>query len=104
MEPRTAIVTGSTKGIGFDTARKLAQRSYRVVVTGRSQSSADEAAARLRALVPGAAIHGMAVDLADFASVRRFAEAFQREGLPLHLLINNAATMVTTAERRVTGE
>jgi retinol dehydrogenase-12 len=87
---RTAIVTGSTKGIGFVTAKKLAQKGFRVVVTGRAQAGADEAAKKVIAEVPGANAVGMALDLATLDGVRDFARRF--EG-PLALLVNNAGNM-----------
>jgi retinol dehydrogenase-12 len=87
---KTALVTGSTKGIGFVTARKLAKRGFRVVVTGRAQSTCDEAATKIAAEVPGASAAGMALDVSSLDAVRAFAKSF--EG-PLDLLVNNAGNM-----------
>jgi NAD(P)-dependent dehydrogenase (short-subunit alcohol dehydrogenase family) len=101
---QVAIVTGGTRGVGFETARQLAGRGFRVFVTGRSQASTDEAVAQLRALASPAGVEAMVLDLGDFASVRRFAEAFRARGLPLHLLINNAGTMVTDQPRRANAD
>lgn len=86
----TAIVTGSTKGIGYVTAKKLAQRGFRVVVTGRSQAQAEEAAKKIAAEVPSASTSGAALDVSSLESVRAFASRF--EG-PLKLLVNNAGNM-----------
>ena len=113
---KIAIVTGSTRGVGFETARQLVAQGFHVVVTGRSQAGAEEAAATLRA--PSATTYGafdapylrrgpvdaMALDLGDFASVRRFAAAFLARDLPLHLLVNNAGMMSTEPPRRVNAE
>lgn len=87
---KTALVTGGTKGIGFVTARKLASRGFRVVMTGRSQSTCDEAASRIAGEAPGASAAGMALDLSSLEAVRAFAKSF--EG-PLDLLVNNAGNM-----------
>ncbi|GGZ00973.1 SDR family NAD(P)-dependent oxidoreductase [Pseudoduganella plicata] len=62
---KTAIVTGSTRGIGFAIALGLARAGAAVVVTGRKQADVDGALARLAAEVPGAAVRGHAVDLGD---------------------------------------
>jgi retinol dehydrogenase-12 len=93
----TALVTGGTKGIGFVTATKLAQRGMRVVITGRTQSTCDEAAKKIAAEVPGATAIGMALDLSALDAVRTFAAGF--EG-PLDLLVNNAGNM--SIDKRVT--
>ena len=90
---KVAIVTGSTRGIGFDTARKLAELGFHVIVTGRGQGAVDDAAKRLASAVEGAQVEGQPLDLASFADIRRFADAFKARRLPLQLLVNNAGAM-----------
>lgn len=90
LRDRVCLVTGTTAGIGFVTAARLAERGAEVVVANRPGARADAALARLRATVPGAKIDGIALDLGELASVRAAADAFLRRGSPLHLLINNA--------------
>lgn len=64
LSGRTAIVTGSTGGIGYAIARGLAQSGAAVVVSGRGQTAVDGALARLRAEAPAAAaLRGVAADL-----------------------------------------
>lgn len=60
---KRALVTGSTRGIGYATARGLAEMGATVVVNGRSQDSVDAAVAKLRAERPKARIEGAAGDL-----------------------------------------
>ena len=93
---KTAIVTGGTKGIGYVTAKKLAARGFRVIVTGRSQEQADEAAKKLAEETSGS-VSGAALDVSSLDSVRAFASRF--EG-PLALLVNNAGNM-SLAEKAV---
>ena len=62
---KSALVTGSTKGIGFATAQGLAREGVKVVVNGRSQHSVDDALARLTQSVPDADVVGVVADLAD---------------------------------------
>jgi len=97
----TAIVTGGTKGIGAVTAKKLAERGFRVIVTGRSQEQADAAAKKIAGEVPGANVSGRALDVSSLDSVRAFASRF--EG-PLELLVNNAGNMSLDEEAVLTKD
>ena len=55
LSGKTAIVTGSTAGIGFAIAKGLAECGAIVVINGRTKAAVDEALAALREAVPGAA-------------------------------------------------
>jgi gluconate 5-dehydrogenase len=85
---RTALVTGSTRGIGLALARGLGEAGARVVVNSRRQAAVDDATAVLQRA--GLDARGAAFDVADEASVRSAFEAFDREGLAIDILINNA--------------
>ena len=63
LSNRTAIVTGSTGGIGFAIAKSLAESGAAVIVNGRQQAAVDKAIATLETFAPGAAIRGVAADL-----------------------------------------
>ncbi|MES2461866.1 MAG: SDR family oxidoreductase [Armatimonadota bacterium] len=63
IKGKTAVVTGSTAGIGFATAVALAREGAAVVINGRTQARVDEALANLRAAVPDAQATGVAADL-----------------------------------------
>jgi len=63
LSDETAIVTGSTAGIGFAIAKGLAEAGARVVVNGRNQAGVDATVAALRQAVSGAAVRGVAADL-----------------------------------------
>lgn len=63
IQGKTAVVSGSTAGIGFAAAAALAREGARVVVTGRTQARVDAALASLRGKVPGADPIGVAADL-----------------------------------------
>ncbi|MFE7772739.1 oxidoreductase [Streptomyces sp. NPDC057445] len=97
---RTVVVTGANSGIGLVTARELARRGARVVLACRSEARGKEAEAFIKAQVPGADVEFSPLDLADLASVRRFADSY--EPGTLDLLINNAGVMAlpygTTAD------
>ena len=59
---KTALVTGSTAGIGHAAALGLARQGASVVVNGRTQERVDAAMAAIRAAVPGARLQGVAAD------------------------------------------
>lgn len=63
LTSKTALVTGSTLGIGLATAKALAGSGAAVIVNGRTQQAVDQAVAAVRAAAPGAAVQGFAADL-----------------------------------------
>ena len=82
---RSAIITGSTGGIGYAIAHGLAAEGARVVLTGRAQASVDTALARLKKSLPGANAEGVAADCATTAGA---AKVFAR--VPeVDILVNN---------------
>ncbi len=64
---KRALVTGSTAGIGFATARALAREGAQVILNGRTQARVDAAVAGIRAELRGAHIGGVAADLGTAA-------------------------------------
>ncbi|MFE3262590.1 SDR family NAD(P)-dependent oxidoreductase, partial [Nocardia sp. NPDC059229] len=83
-----AVVTGSTRGIGFETALALGLSGYTVVVTGRSEQAAADAARRLGER--GVDAQGQELDVASFESVQRLADIIARDHGRLDVLVNNA--------------
>ncbi|GLC45915.1 hypothetical protein PLESTF_000711900 [Pleodorina starrii] len=100
---RVALITGAATGLGYESARVLAQRGAHVVVAVRSQARAEETASRLRRDVPGAQVTPLELDLSSLASVRQAAADFKRTGLPLHILLLNAGVMACPMGRSRDG-
>ena len=96
---RTAVVTGANSGIGFFAARELARAGARIVLAVRNAEKGADAARAIHAVVPDAKIEVGSLDLASLASVRAFAQRFEREHEALDLLINNAGTMAFSPRR-----
>ena len=93
LSGRSAIVTGANSGLGFQTARQLAEHGAPVVLACRSTVKGAAAAALIAEASPGAAVEVMALDLGDLSSVRRFADSYHNTHDGLDLLINNAGVM-----------
>jgi NAD(P)-dependent dehydrogenase (short-subunit alcohol dehydrogenase family) len=97
---KLAIVTGSTGGLGFETALVLAQTEAEVLLTGKGR----DAVAKIRSQIPGAKISYETLDLASLASVTNFAKRFAAGHSSLDLLINNAGVMaLPTRQTTVDG-
>jgi NAD(P)-dependent dehydrogenase (short-subunit alcohol dehydrogenase family) len=96
-----ALVTGGTGGIGRETARGLAERGFRVAVTGRDRSRGEAAVARLERET-GAEVDLHLVEFADLDAVRSFAEDVRDRRDRLDVLVNNAGTWQN--ERRLVRE
>lgn len=90
---KTAIVTGATGGLGYETARMLAEHGARVILAGRNQAKGSEALANIRATAPHADIAFDMLDLASLASVAAFVARQQARTTPIDILINNAGVM-----------
>ena len=100
---RVAIVTGANSGIGWDTARVLAQKGARVIMACRNMEKANHAANKIRLLDPAGEVVVMQLDLGDLDSVRAFASAFREQYTQLDLLINNAGVMMPPYGKTVQG-
>jgi NAD(P)-dependent dehydrogenase (short-subunit alcohol dehydrogenase family) len=95
-----AIVTGSTAGIGFAIARRLAESGAEVVINGRSRERMEQALAELRQRVPQAVFVGVAADLGSAEGV----EGFIREAGEADILVNNLGIYESKGFRAVTDD
>ena len=85
LSGRSALVTGSTRGIGRSIAETLAGCGAKVAVVGRDRTRADDVAKQL----PGTA-KGFACDVSDVASVTKLVEEVEKELGTVDILVNNA--------------
>lgn len=90
LSGRTAVVTGANTGLGFETARALAEHGATVVLACRDTDRAAAATDRIAAGTPDARIDTVALDLASLGSVRTAAALIGDRYAHLDLLINNA--------------
>jgi NAD(P)-dependent dehydrogenase (short-subunit alcohol dehydrogenase family) len=84
LKDKTALVTGSTAGIGLEIARTLAVEGAKVIITGRDQTKLDQAVDSIRAS-GGEAVQGVLADPATSAG----AEILLTEARRVDILVNN---------------
>lgn len=85
LKNKTALVSGSTAGIGYAIAKQLLSEGAKVYINGRSQARVDDAVKKLQAEVPGAQVAGVA---ADFTQVNEI-DALLKAIPTIDILVNN---------------
>jgi NAD(P)-dependent dehydrogenase (short-subunit alcohol dehydrogenase family) len=95
---RVAIVTGANTGLGFETARMLAERGAAVVLAVRDVAKGEQAAARITGDVAV-----QALDLSSLDSIRSAAADLRAAHPRIDLLINNAGVMYTPRQTTADG-
>ena len=85
LKGRVAVVTGATRGIGFEIASELAARGTTVIACSRHLASAEKAAGKI-----GKNAHAGAVDISNTASVQDFVKKAVGDFGPVDILVNNA--------------
>ncbi|MGW7520168.1 SDR family NAD(P)-dependent oxidoreductase [Streptomyces sp. NPDC054796] len=102
MEGKTVLVTGSTGGIGKETARRLAGLGADVILVGRDKDRADAAVGDIRHSSGNENVTAITADMSRLRDVRRLAqEAGTRTG-GMDVLINNAGA--TRSHRELTED
>lgn len=98
LQEYTALVTGGTAGIGLETARLLADRGARVIITGRDAERGETAIASLG---DGRNVQFVAADIGDLASVEQLVETIGG----VDIIVNNAGAFptATTVQQDVAG-
>lgn len=86
LSGKTALVTGSTAGIGHAIAKGLAATGADVVLNGRTKAKVDAAVAALAKAMPGGKIRGIAADVSTAAGCKALLSALPE----VDILINNA--------------
>ena len=85
LSGKTALVTGSTEGIGYAAALGLAQAGASLVLNGRGQEGVGKAVAALRGEAPGAEVRGVAADVSTAAGCDALVAAVEQADI----LVNN---------------
>ena len=103
LSGRLAVVTGANSGIGYETAKALASAGSNVILACRNLQKANAARDAIATSGARGEVTVARLDLADLASVERFAEDVRSAHDRLELLVNNAGIMMP-AERSCTDD
>lgn len=88
LSGKTALITGSSQGIGFALAAGLAEAGANLIVNGRNRQNLQTAAAQLAK--SGATVHQLPFDASDHAAVKTAIDSFESANGAIDILVNNA--------------
>lgn len=94
---KTILITGSTDGIGLETAKMLVSQGHHVLLHGRNPAKLDEVEKTLSELADGGPIESYVADLSRLGDVEAIATAVTERHTHLDVLINNAGVFKTPA-------
>lgn len=90
MGTQTALITGANSGLGLETAKALALRSFDLILLCRTEQKGRAAQAEVQRANPDVKVDLVTADLADLDSVRRAAQQVKASYPVLNVLVNNA--------------
>ncbi len=93
---KIALVTGATRGLGFETVRQLAAAGVHTLLAGRDRAKAVEAALRLQSA--GLPVEAVTLDVTDDASIAAAVDAVTQKHGRLDILVNNAGIAIDAAD------
>ena len=102
MKGKTALITGSTDGVGRYVAGRLAADGARVIIHGRDRARGEAVVQQITK--EGGDARLLVADLSSLAEVRSLAEAVQRDSDGLDALINNAGIGTSGARRELSAD
>lgn len=86
LKDKKVLVTGSTKGIGFQTALSFAKEGAEVFIHGRSDKAVEAAITEIKSILPNAKLGGVSADLAFEEGIQKLTKQIPE----LDVLVNNA--------------
>ena len=103
MDGRTVVITGGNAGIGRETAVGLAAMGAHVVITSRDEQRGARAVEEIRGRAGSSTVEVLPLDLASFASIRRFAADLQGRVDRIDVLVANAGLILRRRELTADG-
>ncbi len=98
MKSKIVVITGSTDGIGKQTALDLAKMGARIIIHGRNPEKVHKIAEKIKEVTKNNEIDTVIADLADFDQIRNMSQILHEKYDHLDILINNAGML---AKRRI---
>jgi NAD(P)-dependent dehydrogenase (short-subunit alcohol dehydrogenase family) len=102
QDKKVALITGASRGIGFETAKQLGEKGITVVVGARKLEAAEETAAKLKA--QGIDAYGIQLEVTSAADRNAAARFIEERFGKLDILINNAGVGSSTGFTPVTSQ
>lgn len=95
--PKTILITGSTDGIGFETAKTLVSLGHNVLIHGRNLEKLKKVEEVLNKLTNNIALKSYCADLSNLEDVKILAENISKNHKNIDVIINNAGIYKTTS-------
>lgn len=103
LNNHTILITGGNDGIGYATAKNLAQKGATIILACRNQEKGQAASKAIQSETGNDRIDVIPLDLSDFAKIREAAETFREKYDQLDVLINNAAAFTDKFQQTAQG-
>jgi retinol dehydrogenase-13 len=100
---KTALVTGGNSGIGYKTAEIWLYQGGDVILACRNREKAESARNALLAEYPNRGVSVMSLDLASFASIRRFADELKEGRVDVDCFVSNAGVFHQAGKKTAEG-
>lgn len=103
MSEKIIFITGSTDGIGKQTAFELAKNGAKIIIHGRNEEKCKNTIREIHRNIPDANLEYLAADLSSMKQVKNLAQQFRDRFPRLDVLINNAGVYLTERKLTVDG-
>lgn len=91
---KTVLITGANKGIGFEVAKQLLERNFKVILTGRNKDKGLLAVKNLK--MNEEKVLFVKMDVGDEESIKKAAKEVQTKNLKIDVIVNNAGVLLDT--------